>query len=65
MRDERCEEGEEVISRKTIEDSIDGENAAASTSWSSGTSASMALPSLILKKATGVWMTRCSCSGRK
>ena len=25
MRDERCEEGEEVISRKTIEDSIDGE----------------------------------------
>lgn len=27
MRDERCEEGEEVISRKTIEDSIDGENA--------------------------------------
>ena len=29
MRDERCEEGEEVISRKTIEDSIDGENAEA------------------------------------
>ena len=28
-RDERCEEGEEVISRKTIEDSIDGENAEA------------------------------------
>ena len=27
MRDERVEEGEEVISRKTIEDSIDGENA--------------------------------------
>ncbi len=27
MRDERCEEGEEVISRKTIENSIDGENA--------------------------------------
>ena len=27
MRDERCEEGEDVISRKTIEDSIDGENA--------------------------------------
>ena len=27
MRDDRCEEGEEVISRKTIEDSIDGENA--------------------------------------
>ena len=27
MRDERCEEGEEVISRKTIEDSIDGEKA--------------------------------------
>ena len=27
MRDERCEEGEEVISRKTIEDSIDRENA--------------------------------------
>ena len=27
MRDERCEEGDEVISRKTIEDSIDGENA--------------------------------------
>ena len=27
MRDERCEEGEEVISRKTIERSIDGENA--------------------------------------
>ena len=27
MRDERCEEGEEVISRKTIEDSINGENA--------------------------------------
>ena len=26
---ERCEEGEEVISRKTIEDSIDGENAEA------------------------------------
>ena len=25
MRDERCEEGEEVISRKAIEDSIDGE----------------------------------------
>lgn len=25
--DERCEEGEEVISRKTIENSIDGENA--------------------------------------
>ena len=29
MRDERCEEGEEVISRKTIEDSIDGEKAEA------------------------------------
>ena len=29
MRDERVEEGEEVISRKTIEDSIDGENAEA------------------------------------
>lgn len=29
MRDKRCEEGEEVISRKTIEDSIDGENAEA------------------------------------
>ena len=29
MRDVRCEEGEEVISRKTIEDSIDGENAEA------------------------------------
>jgi len=29
MRDERCEEGEEVISRKTIEDSIDGDKAAA------------------------------------
>ena len=29
MRDERCEEGEEVISRKTIEDSIDGEDAEA------------------------------------
>ena len=29
MRDERCEEGEEVISRKTIEDSLDGENAEA------------------------------------
>ena len=29
MRDERCEEGEEGISRKTIEDSIDGENAEA------------------------------------
>jgi len=29
MRDERCEEGEEVISRKTIEDSIDGDNAEA------------------------------------
>ena len=27
MRDDRCEEGEEVISRKTIERSIDGENA--------------------------------------
>ena len=27
MRDDRCEEDEEVISRKTIEDSIDGENA--------------------------------------
>ena len=27
MRDESCEEGEEVISRKTIENSIDGENA--------------------------------------
>ncbi len=27
MRDERCEEGEEVISRKTIERSIDGKNA--------------------------------------
>ena len=27
MRDARCEEGEEVISRKTIEESIDGENA--------------------------------------
>ena len=27
MRDERCEEGEEVISRNTIEHSIDGENA--------------------------------------
>ena len=27
MRDERCEEGEEVISRGTIERSIDGENA--------------------------------------
>lgn len=26
MRDDRCEEGEEVISRKTIERSIDGEN---------------------------------------
>ncbi len=29
MRDGRCEEGDEVISRKTIEDSIDGENAEA------------------------------------
>ena len=29
MRDARCEEGEEVISRKTIEESIDGENAEA------------------------------------
>ena len=29
MRDERCEEGEEVISSKTIEGSIDGENAEA------------------------------------
>ena len=29
MRDERCEEGEEVISRKTIKDSIDGDNAEA------------------------------------
>jgi GNAT superfamily N-acetyltransferase len=29
MRDERCEEGEEVISRGTIERSIDGENAEA------------------------------------
>ena len=29
MRDDRCEEGEEVISRKTIERSIDGENAEA------------------------------------
>ena len=29
MRDEHCEEGEEVISRKTIEDSIDGEYAEA------------------------------------
>ena len=29
MRDGRCEEGEEVISRKTIEDSIDGDNAEA------------------------------------
>ena len=29
MRDNRCEEGEEVISRKTIERSIDGENAEA------------------------------------
>ena len=29
MRDERCEEGEEVISRKTIERSINGENAEA------------------------------------
>ena len=28
-RDERCEEGDEIISRKTIEDSIDGENAEA------------------------------------
>ena len=27
MRDEHCEEGDEVISRKTIEQSIDGENA--------------------------------------
>ena len=27
MRDERCEDIEEVISRKTTEDSIDGENA--------------------------------------
>ena len=27
MRDNRCEEGDDVISRKTIEDSIDGENA--------------------------------------
>lgn len=27
MRDERCEEGDEIISRKTIEDSLDGENA--------------------------------------
>ena len=27
MRDERCEEGEEVISRGTIERSIDGEKA--------------------------------------
>ena len=27
MRDERCEQGEEVISRTTIERSIDGENA--------------------------------------
>ena len=27
MRDERCEEGEEVISRSTIEHTIDGENA--------------------------------------
>ena len=27
MRDERCEEGEEVISRKTTEDSMDGMNA--------------------------------------
>ena len=27
MRDEHCEEGEEVISRKAIEDSIDGVNA--------------------------------------
>ena len=29
MRDDRVEEGEEVISRKTIEDSIDGKNAEA------------------------------------
>ena len=29
MRDERCEEGDEVISRETIEHSIDGENAEA------------------------------------
>ena len=29
LRDERVEKGEEVISRKTIEDSIDGENAEA------------------------------------
>ena len=29
MRDDRCEEGEEVISRKTIVDSIDGDNAEA------------------------------------
>ena len=29
MRDDRTEEGKEVISRKTIEDSIDGENAKA------------------------------------
>ena len=29
MRDVRCEEGEEVISRNTIEDSIDGVNAEA------------------------------------
>ena len=29
MRDERCEEGEEIISCKTIEDSINGENAEA------------------------------------
>ena len=29
MRDERCEEGGEVISCKTIEDSIDGEKAEA------------------------------------
>lgn len=28
-RDERCEEGDEIISRKTIEDAIDGENAEA------------------------------------
>ena len=34
MRDERCEEGEEVISRKTIEDSIDGEKATLAASVS-------------------------------
>ena len=65
LRDERCEEGEEVISRKTIEDSIDGENAEASTSSSFGTSSIMVRLFRRKRKVTGAWTMRCSSSGKK